>query len=85
VRELRSAAERYASGLTVFAIEDAQRKDSLAARVAQFEKSLIEASLKQNSGSVKRTMLDLDVPRKTLYDKLNKHSINREDFNEGDG
>ena len=80
VRELRNAANRFVSGLSVFSETDHQRKDSLAARVASFEKGLIEASLTQNQGSLKRTMLDLDVPRKTLYDKMSKHGIHKEHF-----
>ena len=80
VRELRNAANRFVNGLSVFSQSDQHRKDSLAARVASFEKGLIEASLTQNEGSVKRTMLDLDVPRKTLYDKMSKHNIRKEDF-----
>ncbi len=84
VRELRNAASRYASGLSVFALNDAQRKNSLAARVAGFEKDLIEAALAHNAGSIKRTMLDLDVPRKTLYDKITKHGIEKKDFNPKD-
>jgi two-component system C4-dicarboxylate transport response regulator DctD len=84
VRELRNAAGRYAAGLSVFAEDDKQRKNSLAARVADFEKGLIEAALAQNNGSLKRTMLDLDVPRKTLYDKMNKHEIQKEKFHNDD-
>lgn len=82
VRELKNAADRYASGLYIFS-EDAPartRSDSLSARVAEFEKGLIEATLAHNSGSIKCTMLDLDVPRKTLSDKINKYSIKRETY-----
>lgn len=84
VREIRNAADRYAAGLTVFAQDSAPRKNSLAARVAEFEKGLIESSLMQNDGSVKRTMLDLDVPRKTLYDKMSKYDISKDQFKPND-
>ncbi len=81
VRELINAAERYATGFSVFGSDGASaRSNSLSARVANFEKSLIEASLTQNRGSIKRTMLDLDVPRKTLHDKMSKYEIQRADY-----
>jgi len=82
VRELRNAANRYEAGLGIFTNEEMDRKNSLAARVASFEKSLIELTLAQNAGSLKRTMLDLDVPRKTLYDKMNRHNISKEQFSQ---
>jgi len=80
IQELHNAAQRYATGLGVFSAGDVDRKNSLAARVADFEKSLIEAALEQNSGSLKGAMLDLDVPRKTLYDKITKHGIDKDKF-----
>ncbi|MEE9333821.1 MAG: sigma-54 dependent transcriptional regulator [Granulosicoccaceae bacterium] len=81
VRELANAAERYAAGLSVFSHDNNNaRSNSLSARVANFEKGLIEASLTQNQGSIKRTMLDLDVPRKTLHDKMSKYDIQRTDY-----
>jgi len=84
VRELKNAADRYAAGLQVFAgdenAEQGSRANSLSVRVADYEKGLIEATLSHNKGSIKRTMLDLDVPRKTLHDKMIKYSIDRERF-----
>ena len=82
VRELQSAANRLAAGLAVFndQPEGQTRKNSLSAQVAAFEKDLIEAALSHNQGSIKRTMLDLDVPRKTLYDKMTRHNLRREPF-----
>ncbi|MEM7377488.1 MAG: helix-turn-helix domain-containing protein, partial [Pseudomonadota bacterium] len=82
VRELQSAANRLAAGLAVFndQPEGQTRKNSLSAQVAAFEKDLIEAALSHNQGSIKRTMLDLDVPRKTLYDKMTRHKLRRDSF-----
>ncbi len=82
VRELKNAADRYASGLSIFGEDDSgrTRTDSLSSRVAEFEKGLIEATLAHNNGSIKCTMLDLDIPRKTLSDKITKYSINRDDY-----
>ena len=81
VRELINAAERYATGFSVFGRDSSSsRSNSLSARVANFEKGLIEASITKNKGSIKRTMLDLDVPRKTLHDKMSKYDIQRADY-----
>ena len=81
VRELQNAANRFAAGLSVFDESSAQeRRNSLSARVADFEKGLIEATLAHHQGSVKRTMLDLDVPRKTLYDTMTRHGLRKEDY-----
>ncbi len=81
VRELVHAADRFAAGLSVFGNDKlSTRSNSLSARVANFEKGLIEAALTYNKGSIKRAMLDLDVPRKTLQDKMNKYQINRTDY-----
>ena len=82
VRELKNAAKRFAAGLHVFAdsAKQGNRSDSLSVRVASFEKGLIESTLERNEGSLKRTMLDLDVPRKTLQDKLNKYGISRKNY-----
>lgn len=84
VRELKNAADRYSAGLQVFGGDDEQeqrsRANSLSVRVADYEKGLIEATLAHNKGSIKRTMLDLDVPRKTLHDKMSKYNIDREQF-----
>jgi len=82
VRELQNAADRYVAGLSVFGDEEdlPDRSTSLSARIAKFEKDLIVAALTHNKGSLKRTMLDLDVPRKTLHDKLTKYGLKRETF-----
>jgi two-component system C4-dicarboxylate transport response regulator DctD len=44
------------------------------------KKSLIEQALGRNKGSIKDTLEDLSLPRKTLYDKLKKYGLSREDF-----
>lgn len=90
VRELRNAAERFVldlepiPGLTSSANADAQAAcagaTSLHERVECFEKSLIEAELRNNRGNVTETCRSLAVPRKTLYDKLTKYGLKRDTF-----
>jgi len=48
--------------------------------VEQYEKRLIEQTLSQTKGVIKRTYEELGIPRKTLYDKLAKYDINRKRF-----
>ncbi|WP_029840737.1 helix-turn-helix domain-containing protein, partial [Vibrio parahaemolyticus] len=51
---------------------------SLAEQVAEFEKAAIENALLENNGSIKQTMEQLNVPRKTLYDKMQRYQIDKE-------
>ena len=55
-------------------------KKTLAEKVNAFEKNLIAQELARTNGSVKKTYLTLGVPRKTFYDKMNKHGLKRKDF-----
>ena len=90
VRELRNAAERFVldlaplPGTASAANAEAQAAcagaTSLHERVECFEKSLIEAALRNNQGNVTQTCRSLSVPRKTLYDKLTKYGLKRDAF-----
>ncbi|HQU89952.1 MAG TPA: helix-turn-helix domain-containing protein, partial [Denitromonas sp.] len=53
---------------------------SLARQVEGFERQIIEAALRQTHGNVTSAAELLDTPRKTLYDKLNRHHLFPEDF-----
>ena len=83
MRELKNAAELFLLGL-----DDAPAPDAapltLAERVERFEREAIAASLAANGGSLKATYESLGLGRKTLYEKMQKHGLNREDF-EPDG
>jgi len=48
---------------------------SLSGKVEQFEKLIIEQCLHKHNGNVTRTHAELGIPRKTLYDKLQRHTI----------
>lgn len=76
VRELRNVADRLCLGLegsTRPAVESAA--PSLAQQVEAFEKHVIEEALSACGGSVGMTAERLQLPRKTLYDKLARHGI----------
>jgi len=90
VRELRNAAERFVLDLpplpdlnstaTAQAQAACMEGASLHERVECFEKSMIEAELRNNHGQVTDASKALGMPRKTLYDKLTKYGLKRDDF-----
>jgi two-component system, NtrC family, C4-dicarboxylate transport response regulator DctD len=84
VRELRNAAHRYVlSGALDHHPADSGRRASaegLAEQVEAFERDLIASELSTQKGSVKATYEALGLPRKTLYEKMRKHGLDRRDF-----
>lgn len=87
MRELKNTAERWALGLPDgLAGGDALPgqaigpRASLAEQIDQVEKHLIEDALRRCDGQVTRTAEWLGTPRKTLYDKLQRHGIQPEGF-----
>jgi two-component system C4-dicarboxylate transport response regulator DctD len=44
------------------------------------EAELIREALRSTKGDVRSTIETLGIPRKTFYDKLQRHGINRADF-----
>jgi two-component system C4-dicarboxylate transport response regulator DctD len=78
VRELKNAADRCCLGLPdglPVVGHVAAPAQSLAARVDQAEKSFIELALRTAQGSVAAAADALQMPKKTLYDKLVRHGI----------
>jgi len=87
VRELRNSAERFVLDLpalpnssTASSHDECCAGASLPERVDCFEKSLIETELKNAHGNVTQACKALGLPRKTLYDKLGKYNLKRDDF-----
>ncbi|QFT83583.1 C4-dicarboxylate transport transcriptional regulatory protein DctD [Halomonas sp. THAF12] len=89
VRELRNLAERYVLlGVTCdyrleALLEGGDNEGGelpLPRQVELFEKSLISQALARHQGRVSEVCDALDVPRKTLYDKLKKHGLKAEDY-----
>ena len=83
VRELRNHAERHillADTLDQDLDELNTQSLSLAEKVSYYEQSLIEEALAQSQGSIKQAMQLLKLPRKTLYDKMNKYGLSRTMF-----
>ena len=88
VRELRNLAERYVLlghqfDYSLEKLLSGQNKDqpqSLPQQVECFERSLIEQALAGANGSIKEVMTTLAIPRKTLYDKMRKHGLDKSDY-----
>ena len=83
VRQLRNAAERFALGLDSGGGEQApSAAPALQARLAEFEKGQIEAAFAQARGDVSKVMEMLDMPRRTLNEKMAKYGIDRRAYSE---
>jgi len=85
VRELQSVAERTALGLDntceIMATDSEPTTNRpLKNQLAAFEKCVLEQELARNSGNITKTCSSLQLPRKTLYYKMKKHDVKREDF-----
>lgn len=74
VRELRNAADRLCLGIDGEAPAEAAAP-SLAQQTEGFEKHLLEQALAAAGGNVGLAAERLQLPRKTLYDKLARHGI----------
>ncbi|WP_341703046.1 sigma-54 dependent transcriptional regulator [Ferrovibrio sp.] len=91
VRELRNVAERHVLGLKALSgplaglapaagETDEGGRSGLAASVAAYEKSCIEAALADCQGDVRLTMERLGLPRRTLNEKMERYGIDRRRF-----
>jgi two-component system C4-dicarboxylate transport response regulator DctD len=88
VRELKAAADRFALGLgaTGRSIGDilgqrlpstSSSEESLAERLATYERHLIETELDRHNDSIAATAEALQVPRRTLSEKMTRLGVRR--------
>ncbi|MFP8967380.1 sigma-54-dependent transcriptional regulator [Pokkaliibacter sp. CJK22405] len=87
VRELRNLAERHVLLGDACSFEFDRLMDnapasplSLPEQIERFERMLIQTELERQGGSIKATMEALNVPRKTLSDKMRKYGLDRRDY-----
>ncbi|MEI9402018.1 sigma-54 dependent transcriptional regulator [Mesorhizobium argentiipisi] len=86
VRELAHFAERFVLGLEEIGGSSSLRPINpntaipLPERLERYEADIIRETLGRNGGDVRRTVEALGIPRKTFYDKLQRHGIVRGDF-----
>ena len=86
VRELAHFAERVVLGVhggTPLSAPQPAGAGSLPERVERFEAQLIRDALAINHGDIKSTLEALGIPRKTFYDKLQRHGIDRQEYTGG--
>jgi two-component system C4-dicarboxylate transport response regulator DctD len=87
VRELRNSAERFVLLGNLGHLNPSARSQittPLAAQVAEFEKTLIEQALSSNHGRINETLELLQVARKTLYDKMQKYGLDKNNYKADD-
>lgn len=98
VRELRNVAERlvlgsrrtgsrvadYLDGADAGAgrHDPVSARQSLATQTAEFERAVISRSLQDHRGNISAVLQQLDLPRRTLNDKMAKHGIDRRDYSD---
>ena len=76
VRELQHAADRFVLGVWRPGAEVAVEPGTgMAQRVAAFEQVLIDNALRECGGDVGVAAERLQLPRKTLYDKIARFGI----------
>lgn len=94
VRQLVNIAERYVlqslrkpvvveelvNGANAAGLTSADNSISLKERMDAFEAALIRQTLNETGGNIAQAMTRLDLPRRTLNEKMAKHGIERSDF-----
>lgn len=84
IKQLRQFAELRALKPNVLYVEDWQQTSadiqSMAQRIEYFEYGLLFDALQRHRGRLKDVQLELKLSRKTLYDKLKKHQLDKAQF-----
>ena len=77
VRELRNTADRFVLGLDWMPGTPGPQVLRLADRVAGFERAVIAGAIAAHGGRLRPVYESLGVSRKTLYEKMQKHGLDR--------
>ncbi len=80
VRELANAAERQILGLESAPLMTGDTGQSLAAQQEAFEAQCLRAALARHKGDIKAVLEELQLPRRTLNEKMQRHGLLREMF-----
>ena len=83
VRELRNAVDRFCLGVIAAAPGGSEGGGALTDRVDRYERQLIEAALRASGGVVSSAAEALQIPRKTLHDRITRLGIPVEAFRDG--
>ncbi|EEX94875.1 Two component, sigma54 specific, transcriptional regulator, Fis family protein [Vibrio orientalis CIP 102891 = ATCC 33934] len=86
VRELRNVADRFVLGIVGEGFDlqapPTQGNDAFAfeQQMEQYERNVLTEALIEMSGNINEVSLRLNLPRKTLYRKMKKHQLDKENF-----
>ncbi|ROL72941.1 DNA-binding response regulator [Pseudomonas protegens] len=80
VRELANVAERQVLGLGEPEPDILEAGQSLAAQQEAFEAQCLRAALTRHKGEIKAVLNELQLPRRTLNEKMQRHGLTREMF-----
>ncbi|MES9874842.1 MAG: helix-turn-helix domain-containing protein [Candidatus Sedimenticola sp. PURPLELP] len=90
VRELKNLAERYLLGIgqqcnikALLGQKEQTRpahSNALSEGVQSFERVLIDQSLRRHRGNIQAVMLELDLPRRTLNNKMLQYDLKRKEY-----
>lgn len=88
VRELRNVVERFLMGIDdegdEIVTQDGQERPSLQQIMESAEREALVDALIRHQGNLKATYEELGISRKTLYEKMIRHDLNRVDFTAGE-
>lgn len=80
VRELANVAERQVLGLGEPEPTGIEPGQSLVAQQEAFEAQCLRAALTRHRGDIKAVLNELQLPRRTFNEKLQRHGLSREMF-----
>ena len=80
VRELANTAERRVLGLEEPLPEHLGTGQSLAAQQEAFEVQCLRAAMTRHQGDIKAVLAELQLPRRTFNEKMQRHGLTREMF-----
>lgn len=86
VRELRNVADRFVLGIVGEGF-DLQAPSTLGSesfafeqQMEQYERNVLTEALIETAGNINEVSERLNLPRKTLYRKMKKHQLDKENF-----
>lgn len=82
-RELRNMAERYVLGLEMREGATNAPLPRLSDRVAEYERTVIGVTIAAHGGRLRAVYESLGISRKTLYEKMQKHGLERRLIQDG--
>ncbi|AZM97574.1 sigma-54-dependent transcriptional regulator [Vreelandella venusta] len=83
LRELRNIATRFILGLDLpwqRSSMPSHQASALSVRMEVFEATVLKEALQRHHGSIQAVLDELDLPRRTLNQKMQRHQLRREDF-----